>query len=320
MLRRHLMALAPTLAAAGAAQAQPASDRTLRIISSAPPGGASDVVARLLAEGLQAAMGQRVIVDNRVGAGGTIAAEAAARAAPDGQTLFMGIVSTQVITPAVRRVAYDAENGFAPIGLVSLAPMVLVVNPQLPANTLAELIALSVERRGALNFSNGGIATLPHLLHEMLARHTPLQAQPVPYSGSATALRAVISGEVAATFEVGVIVRGHVESGALRALAVTTRTRDPGFPNVPTMTELGHPQIAGGSWTALFAPAGTPEPVIATLSTHLNAIIRSEAFRARLTQLGAQAQGGSPAELAAFLAEERARWVPLARAFADRLN
>ena len=325
MERRRVLSLISTAGAllatetvTGRAQTYP--DRPVRILSSAPPGGASDVVARLLAEGFQAGFGQRFIVENRIGAGGTIAADAAARSPADGYTLFMGILSTQVILPIVRRVSYDPEAGFAPVGLVSAAPMVLVVHPSLPVQSLQDLVALSRERSGALNFSNGGVATLPHLLHEMLARQTGLTAQAVPYSGSATALQAVVNGETAATFEVGVIVRSQVASGALRALAVTTRTRDPSLPDVPTMTELGFPQIVASSWTGLLAPAGTPAAIIQLLNRRLNTVTGSEEFRNRLAALGAQAQTGSPEDFAAWIAEERARWADLARAFAGSMT
>ncbi len=325
MNRRRVLSLIPTAGAlltigtvAGRAQTYP--DRPVRLLSSSPPGGASDVVARLLADGLQAGFGQRFIVENRVGAGGAVAADAAARSPADGYTLFMGILSTQVILPAVRRVPYDPETAFAPVGLISAAPMVLVVHPSLPVQSLQDLVALSRERKGALNFSNGGVATLPHLLHEMLARQTGLAAQAVPYSGSATALQAVVNNETAATFEVGVIARNQVASGALRALAVTTRSRDPGLPDVPTMAELGFPQIVASSWTGLFAPAGTPAAIIQLLNRRLNAVTGSEEFRNRLEALGAQAQTGSPEDLAAWIAEERARWTDLARAFAGSMN
>jgi tripartite-type tricarboxylate transporter receptor subunit TctC len=316
MRRRHLVAGAAALIGSAAA---PYPDRPVRILSSAPPGGASDVVARLVADGLQTGLGGRFVVENRVGAGGAVAAEAAARAPADGHTLFMGILSTQVLLPAIRRVPYDAEAGFAPIGLVSAAPMVLVVHPALPVRSVAELVALSRERPGLLNFSNGGIATLPHLLHEMLAREAGLVAQAVPYSGSATSLQAVIAGETAATFEVGVIIRGQVANGALRALAVTTPERDPGFPGVPTMAELGLPRLRASSWAGLLAPAGTPDAIIRSLSGRLAALAVTDAFRARLAALGAAAAGSSPEEFAAFLVAERARWADLARGFASAL-
>jgi tripartite-type tricarboxylate transporter receptor subunit TctC len=164
------------------------------------------------------------------------------------------------------------------------------------------------------------VATLPHLLQEMLVRQAGLTAQSVPYSGSATALQAVVNGETAATFEVGVIVRNQVASGALRALAVTTRSRDPSFPDVPTTAELSVPQIVATSWTGLFAPAGTPAAIVQLLNQHLNAITGSEEFRGRLEALGAQAQTGTPGDLAAWIAEERARWAGIAQAFAGSLN
>ncbi len=326
MQRRQFMrgatglSLAGCALAPGAAFAQNWPDRPVRIIVSAPPGGGSDVVGRLLAEGFSTSLGQRFVVENRVGAGGTIAAEAAARAAPDGNTLFIGIVSTQVIVPAIRRVPYDAENGFAPIGLISMAPMVLIANPNLPARSVAELVALSLSRPGGLPMSNGGMGTLPHLLHEMFARHSGLVSQAISYSGSATALQAVVSGEAAASFEVGVIVRGQALAGAVRPLAVTTAERDPGLPEVPTMIEAGFPQITASSWTGLFAPAGTPRPIIALLNERMNAIIATPEFQTQMARLGARTMPGSPEDLAGFLVQERGRWTELARSVAASLN
>ena len=322
MQRRPFLIAATSLVTslADPALAQTWPDRPVRIIVSAPPGGGSDVVGRLLAEGFGTTLGQRFLVENRVGAGGTIAAEAAARAAPDGNTLFVGIVSTQVIVPAIRRVPYDAENGFAPIGLISLAPMVLIANPALPVRSPAELVALSRSRPGGLAISNGGMGTLPHLLHEMFQRRAGLVGQAVSYSGSATALQAIVSGEAAASFEVGVIVRGQALAGAVRALAVTTPERDPGLPDVPTMIEAGFPEIIASSWTALFAPTGTPRAIITQLNELMNAIMATPEFQAQMTRLGARAMPGSPEDLSNFLIAERARWTDLARSVAAALN
>ncbi len=311
----------PALFLAAPALAQPSwPERPVRIIVSAPPGGGSDIPARLVAEAFGAAFGQRFVVENRPGAGGVIAAEAAARAAPDGHTLFVGIVSTQVIVPALRRVPYDAEAGFAPIGLISMAPMVLIAHPGLPARTAAELVALSRQRPGGLSIANGGMGTLPHLLHEMFARRTGLQGPAVPYSGSATALAAVVNGEAAASFEVGLIVRPQAVAGAVRPLAVTTPYRDPGLPEVPTMAEAGFPGLLASSWTGLLAPAGTPQPVIQALNERLNALLATPEFTTQMARLGARAMPGSPEDFAAFLVEERMRWSDLARSVAPALN
>ncbi len=308
MFRRHLLLAAPGLAAA---QSYP--ERPLRILVTAPPGGGGDVVGRLLAESFAERLGQRVLVENRPGAGGTLAAEAAARAVPDGHTLFIGIVSTQVLIPAIRRVAYDAERGFAPIGLISQAPMVLLVHPSVPARDVAGLLAYARSRIGGVSVSNGGVATLPHLLHEMFARQTGLVGQAVPYSGSATALAAVVNGEVQASFEVAVIVRPQHVAGTVRALAVTTAERDPTLPEVPTMAEAGFPGVRASSWLALFAPAGTPAPVIARLNEVLVATLGADAFRARLAQFGSMAVPGSPEALADFVVAERERWGDVVR-------
>lgn len=321
MRRRHLFALAPAAGLMiGAARADTYPDRPVRIVSPSGPGGITDVVARLLAEGFQTKFGQRFLVENKPGASGTIAAHAAARSPADGYTLFVGLLTTQVIQPAVRELPYDAHTAFAPVGVISVSPLVLAVNPSLPVRSVQDLVSLSREKKGALNFSIAATATLPHLLFEMLVRETGLSGQAVAYNDSAPSLRAVISGEVAGTFEGILIVRSQVAAGTLRALAVTSPSRHPTLPDVPTMAELGFPNFTVSAWSGLFAPANTPASRIGVLNKNLNTIADTEEFRSRLADLGADPQPGSPEALATLIADEKRRWADILAKMASSLK
>lgn len=318
---RLLFALCALLFAAPAqgpamAQEAPWPNRPVRLILPSGPGGAFDIVGRILVEGLNGPLGGRMVPDNRAGAGGVIAAEAAARAAPDGYTFLLGILSTQVVIPATQRVPYDAANAFAPVGLATMAPMVLAVNPRVEARTVAELVALTKARPDTINFSYSGKATLPHLLLALFMRETGARAYPVPFSLSGQGLQALMAGDVQGSFEAGSIIRPQVAAGTLRALAVTSAQRDPGLPGVPTMAEAGVPNFVAGSWTGIFAPAGTPPEVVARLNALLNALASDETHQRRLAAIGVQPQTGSPAALGQWVAAERARWSGLARSLA----
>ncbi len=316
-MRRCLLALCAALWAALAwapawAQEAPWPNRPVRMILPSGPGGAFDIVGRIVVEGLNGPLGGRMVPENRAGAGGVIAAEAASRATPDGYTFLLGILSTQVVIPATQRVPYDPA-AFIPVGLTTLAPMVLAVNPNVPARTVQELVALTRAQPDKLNFAYAGKATLPHLLLGLFMRQTGARPYPVPFSLSGQGLQAVMAGDVQGFFEAGSIVRPQVAAGTLRALAVTSAARDPGLPDVPTMAEAGVPGFVAGSWTAVFAPAGTPPEIVVRLNAMLAALARDETHIRRLATLGVTPQGGSPAALATWVESERARWTDLAR-------
>ncbi len=316
-MRRLLLALAlllPGLPAA--AQEAPWPDRPVRLIVPSGPGGAFDIIGRVIADGLNGPLGNRMVVENRTGAGGVIAAEAAARAAPDGASFLLGILSTQVVIPATQRVGYDPATAFVPVAQTTMAPMVLVVNPNLPVRSVAEFIALTKAQPGRINASYAGRASLPHLLLGLFMRRTGAQPYPVPFSASAQSVQALMSGEVGASFETASIVRPQAAAGTLRALAVTSAARDPNLPEVPTMAEAGIPDFVSGSWTGVFAPNGTPPAIIARLNTLLNELARDPVYRTRLGNIGVQAQTGSAEDLGRWVLAERARWTDLARSMA----
>ncbi len=317
-MRRLLLALSlllPNLPA----QAQDAAwpDRPVRLIVPSGPGGAFDIIGRVIADGLNGPLANRVVVENRAGAGGIIAAEAAARAPADGSSFLLGILSTQVVIPATQAVGYDPVAGFAPVGLTTMAPMVLAVNPGLPASTVAELVALTKARPGQINASYSGRASLPHLLLALFMRQTGAQPYPVPFSLSAQGLQALMGGQVGMAFETASIIRTQAAAGTVRALAVTSATRHPALPGVPTMAEAGVPGFVAGSWTGIFAPAGTPPAIIARLNGLLNTLATDMGYQTRLANIGVQPQTGTPQALGAWVISERERWSTLARGLAS---
>ena len=319
-MRRLLLALCllPSLGLLPprAASAQEWPDRPVRLIVPSGPGGAFDIIGRVIADGLNGPLNNRVVVENRSGAGGVIAAEAAARAPADGSSFLLGILSTQVVIPATQSVGYDPASAFAPVALTTMAPMVLAVNPGLPARNVAELVALTRAQRGRINASYAGRASLPHLLLALFMRETGAQPYPVPFSLSAQGLQALMSGEVGMAFETASIIRTQAAAGTLRALAVTSAARDPALPDVPTMAEAGVPGFVAGSWTGIFAPTGTPPAIITRLNGLLNDLARDAAYQRRLANIGVQPQIGSAAELGQWVNSERQRWSELARSLA----
>jgi tripartite-type tricarboxylate transporter receptor subunit TctC len=305
---RTLM-LCGLLAAAGQAHAEPYPDKPIKLLVPGAAGGPTDVMARVVADGLGTRLGQKFVIDNRGGAGGMIAGEVVAHAPADGYSLLYANSSTQAINPALYpSMPYDPATAFAPIALISVAPMILVVNPSVPAHTVAEFVTLAAARPGGLNVASGGTGTLPHLTYELFRLASGLEGVHVPYTGGVFSLAAVVAGEVPATFEVVSIVRPRARSGALRALATTWTVRDAVLADVPTMAESGYPDVLAVSWTGLVAPAGLADDRRTVLNRALNQLIADPGFRAKLDALGVTPRGGTPGDFAAWIADERARW------------
>jgi len=305
------LALAP-LAVPAFAQGYP--NRPLRIIVPTPAGGPVDVMARLLANALPATLGQPVIVENRPGAGNTLGSRQAADAPPDGYTLMVSAASGIIISPLIYKTAgYDAAS-FASVALIAETPQVLVVNPSLPAKTLAEFVALAKANAGKLNYSTGGVGTVPHLSAELFKTVTGTQILHVPYKGGGPALTAVVTGEVQMTMDTLATSLQMIEAGKLRALAVSATKRSSELPNVPTMAEAGYPALTTGAWTALLAPHDTPPEIVARLNAATNAALTTESMAGALKKLGAEPRGGTPQALADHLARERTKWAPIVQA------
>ena len=286
------------------AQAYP--NKPIKLIVPAPAGGPTDVPGRLVADGLGALVGQRFVVENKVGAGGLIAAELVARADPDGYTLLYANTSVIAVGPALHpKIPYDAA-AFVPVGFVSNSPQLLIANPKLPVKSVRELLDYARANPGKVNFASGGVGSLPHLTFELFRLESGIDAIHVPYAGGAPATTALMAGQADVLFD---LVRTRVKTGEVRALAITGEARDPELPEVPTIGEAGFPAVTSTSFTAIVAPPGTPKALAAQLNARLNELHQSVEFQARMKSFGLVPKAGTPEEFAAYAAREREKWV-----------
>src|SRR3984885_8705497 len=307
-----LLALASVTTLAGAAN-YPA--RTITVVVGFPPGGASDILARILTDKLSRLLGQPVIVDNRPGAGGNVAGEFVAHAAPDGYTLLIGnnaILATNA--SLYSNVGFDAVKDFAPVSLIGTQANVLVVNPNVPAHSLAELIALAKANPGKLNFASSGYGLAAHLAGELFKAQAQIDIVHVPYKGSAPALEDVIAGQDQMMFATTSGVMGFLTNGQVRALAVTTLKRTAILPDIPTMDEAGLPGFEATTWHGLVAPAGTPPAVIDTLHRALVEALNDLDVQKKLAALGVDIGPDTPAEFSAYIKAEIPKWAAIIKA------
>lgn len=308
---RALLALLVMGSAASWSQSYPT--RPVRLIVPFAPGGSTDIVARLLAEKLREEWGQTVIVDNRGGAGGAIGTDMAARANPDGYTLVMATASTVVVNPIISKVPFDPLKDFDAVVHTSSVPLILAVHPSLPAQTAKEFVALAKSKPGALNVSSSGEGTISHLTLEYFKLVTGTNMVHVPYRGGGPARNALISAEVHANFANLLSAAPFVKNGKLRALGVSTRKRATGLPEVPTLAEAGITGFEVIQWNGVLAPAGTPKPLIQKLNAEINAILNTPEMQKLLIASGAEPEGGSAEEFAAFIREDIAKWRKIVR-------
>jgi tripartite-type tricarboxylate transporter receptor subunit TctC len=282
--------------------------KPIRMIIAFPPGGPTDLVSRVLAQRLSEQLGQQVIVDNKPGAGGNIAAELSAKAAPDGYTVFYN-TSAIVIGPALYgKVSYDTLKDFAPVALTASVPMVLVVNPQLPARSVKEFLDLAKSRAGALNYSSSGTGTITHLASAMMSTQTGIQTQHIPYKGSAPGLVDLVAGQTQFMIDTMNTVLPYVRDNRLRGLAVTGSKRSALMPELPTLAESGMPGFEAAAWQGIVVPTGTPADIIQKLNSEVNKALANPDVRTKLAAQGADILGGTPAEYAAYLRAEMPRW------------
>jgi tripartite-type tricarboxylate transporter receptor subunit TctC len=308
---RRLALVVFALLTAMPAFAQSYPDRPVRIIVPTPAGGPVDVMARLVAAALPATLGQNVIVENKPGAGNTLGSRIAAEAVPDGYTLMVSAASGLIISPIIYKTAgYDAAS-FAAVALITETPQLLVINPQLPFKSVAELVAYAKANPGKLNYSTGGNGTLPHLAAELFKRTTGTDIVHVPYKGGGPALIGVVAGEAQMTFDPLATSLPMIKDGKLRVLAIAGPARVSALPDVPTMAESGYQSFTVGAWTALLVPKGTPAPIVAKLNAAVNTALDSEPMKSTLAKLGAQPRGGTPQALADHLANEQKKWKPI---------
>jgi tripartite-type tricarboxylate transporter receptor subunit TctC len=313
-----LFLLLCTMCAAGAADYP---TRPVNLVVAFPPGGASDVLARLLGRKLDQILGQPFVIDNRPGAGGNVAADAVAHAAPDGYTLLLGNNAILATNAALyKKVNFDAETDFAPIGLIGSQANILVVNPALPANSMAELIALAKANPGKLNFASSGHGLAAHLAGELFKAEAKIDLVHVPYKGAAPALQDVIAGHVQMMFATASSVVSHIRDGKVRALGVTTLKRTAVMPEIPTIDELGLKGFDATSWHGLVAPAHTPKDIIAALHGALAASLDDPDVKKSLGDLGVDIMGGSPEDFSAYIKSEIPKWTAIVKASGARLD
>ena len=307
-MRAALLGLAFTVFTSAAAFAQAYPDRPLKLIVADGPGSISDTRARQVATRLGAALGQPVVVDNRPGGSMMIAAEAAARSAPDGYTLFLGNVVTHSLNPLLfKSLPYRPED-FAPVTMISAGPLVLVVHPDVPARTLEELIALGKSQPDKYDYGAIGAGSPSHLIMEQLKAARGARFNFVPYKATASYLQDLVGGHLHVTLNYWALLGGQVKAGKLRALAVAAATRLSAAPEIPTFAEAGVPGIEGSSWQGIMVPAGTPRPIVLRLHLELARVLASPEIRSSIEDQGSNAGGNSPEDFAAFIQADRERW------------
>jgi tripartite-type tricarboxylate transporter receptor subunit TctC len=307
-----IVAVALTIALSASAADYPS--RTVSIVVAFPPGGPSDVLSRIIGGRLRDILHQPFIIENRPGSGGNIAAEEVARATPDGYTLLMGNNSILATNAALyKKLAYNPEADFIPISLIGTQANILVVNPNVPAHSLAELIALAKASPGELNFASSGFGAAAHLAGELFKTEAKIDIVHVPYKGAAPALQDVMAGHVQMMFATAASVIGLIKSGRVRALAVTTPKRTALLPDLPTVDELGIKGFDATTWHGLVAPTGTPKDIIDTLNFATVEALKDAATQKLLVELGVDIVGDSPKEFEAYIKTEIPKWAAVVK-------
>jgi tripartite-type tricarboxylate transporter receptor subunit TctC len=298
-----------------AAQTYPGA-QPIRIVVPFPAGGPTDALARLVSERLAAALGQSVVVENRGGgAGGSVGAKSVAAADPDGYTILMTPGGSLTAGPAVHKnIGYDPLTAFTPVGQLVESSQALAVHPKLPVKSLGEIVAYAKANPGKVTFGSQGFGVGPHLLIELLKLETGVDIVHVPYRGTAPMLTALASGEIQMAMDPTMTILPLIQSGQVRAIAVTTPQRSPKLPDVPTTIEAGYPKLISAYWLGVVAPAGTPPAVVSRLNAAFRTSLEPPEVRARLSNLSAEVKTGSPAEFGKLIADELAMWTSVARA------
>ena len=308
------------LAGASAAHAQVFPSKPIRIIAPYVPGGGVDFVARAIAQKLPEFIGQQVIVENRPGGGTIIGSELVVRSAPDGYTLLLGGVPNTVNISLFKKLPYDLLRDLAPVIQTTTAPNILAVHPSIPAKSVKELIALAKSRPGELTFASAGIGSSNHLSGEMFRITAQINIVHVPYKGGGAAVVDLIAGHVSMYFGTTPSTVPHVRTGKLRGLAVTTATRSRATPDVPTIAEAGLPTFEQSAWHGLFAPAATPQAVIARLNSEVMRVLRAPDFVERLGAQGVDVIGNTPTEFAAFIRQDIEKYAKLVKVAGIRIE
>lgn len=318
LLRLALAAALLCMSVGSVAQTYPS--RPIRVILGFPPGGGGEILVRAIGQKLTERWGQAIVVDNRPGAGSNIAAAELLRAPADGYTLLYMPAALAVNPWLYPKVPYDLTKDFTPVTLLASFPLVLVVNPALPAQSAADLVALARARPGSLNFASIGNASPPHLAGETFKMLAAVSAVHVPYKGGGPAQAALMAGEVQFMFDTAVSAMPHIKSGRTRALAVTTRERSPLLPALPTMAESGLKDFDLDGWAGLVGPAGMPGEIALRLQQEIAVVLRTPDMAERMTTLGADARGSTPEEFRRFIAAEAEKWQRIVKASGAKID
>ena len=313
LLSNGLMAIAVVFAI-GVESTAAYPTKPITLVVPFPPGGSTDIVGRVIAEGLGKELGQPVVIENRGGAGGTVGTAVVAKAAPDGYTLSIGTTSTHAVGPAtLRKVAFDPVKGFAPISLVAETPYVLAVNKGVAAKTVAELIALVKAQPGKFNYGSAGAGSTTHLAGAMFAHSAGLKMEHIAYNGNGPATTALLSGEVQVLMGSMPAVLKQIKSGAIRALAVGTVRRSPELPDVPTMQQAGVKDFEAALWLGVVAPAGTPDAIVKQLHAAIVKAVKNPDVAKRLRSAGAEPLTSTPQEMAKQIQSDLTKYIGLAK-------
>ena len=310
-----LALVTPGIASAGTSDsASPFPMRPIRFVVPFPPGGATDIVARLIGERLTASLGQQVIIDNRAGASGSIGAEIVARGAPDGHTLLMATTGVMAVNQGLfKNLPYDPERDFAPVMLTTVLPLILIVPSSFPAHSVKEIIALAKAKPGQLSFASSGAGATTHVAGELFKSMARVDLLHVPYKGGGQLMNDLVAGQVSMSFfQIPGAVQ-HVKSGRLRALAISTSKRSSLMPELPTIAEAGVPGYEAIAWSGVVVAARTPRPIIERLNAELTRALEAPEIRRRFTELGAEAATGTPGAFGDYIRAERKKWSTLVR-------
>ena len=304
---------APAIAQAQGAAAFPS--KPIRLIVPYPPGGGSDTIARPLAQRLTENVKQQVIIDNRGGASGNIGMEMAAKAPPDGHTIVFALTAQLAVNPALfRKIPYDPVKDFEPVVYTHVVPLMLAVNPSVPARTVPELITWIKQNPDKAVYAHSGNGSSLHMAAELFMTMSGTKMQGIPYKGSSAAHPDLLGGRVALIFDTITAIQQHAKAGGVRPLAVTTSKRSPSWPELPTIAEAALPGYDASTWGGILAPAGTPKPIVAKLNAVINTALQSEDVRAKLGAAGIQIQGGTPEAFGAVIATEVDKWAKVVAA------